>query len=271
MKFAQSSAVYYNYSLSYAISDLHRLGYSGIEVWGGRPHMYMHDLDEEIPELQRLLQCFSMDVCNFIPAQFRYPSVLCSCNERVRRDSIAYIKAAIDNAVEIGSPSTSLCPGMVLWNQDTGEGRRKLMKSFAEIGEYAEEKSMVLLIEPAHRFESNLILTVEDGLRAIDELKSDRFGILLDTGHAYLNGEDIRSMVTKCRGIPLHIHLDDNLGDADSHLLPGKGSIDFAALKESLRDIAYTGYLSVELGNAYTAQPQDACRKSMDFLQRKFA
>jgi len=40
INFSQSSAVYINYSLEYAIQDLHNLGYDGIEIWGGRPHMY---------------------------------------------------------------------------------------------------------------------------------------------------------------------------------------------------------------------------------------
>jgi sugar phosphate isomerase/epimerase len=44
VRLAASSMVYFNYSLPYAIRDLARLGYDGIEFWGGRPHMYRHDL-----------------------------------------------------------------------------------------------------------------------------------------------------------------------------------------------------------------------------------
>ena len=80
MNFSQSSAVYFNHSLEFAIRDLHRMGYQGIEVWGGRPHMYRHDLDAELDDIVGLLKKFGMQVCNFIPAQFRYPSILCSSN-----------------------------------------------------------------------------------------------------------------------------------------------------------------------------------------------
>lgn len=78
MQFAQSSVIYLNYSLQFAIKDLHDIGYQGIEIWGGRPHMYRHDLDEQMDDIIGLLKKLNMKVCNFIPAQFHYPSILCS-------------------------------------------------------------------------------------------------------------------------------------------------------------------------------------------------
>jgi protein FrlC len=270
MKLAQSSAVYFNYSLQYAIQDLHRLGYDGIEIWGGRPHMYRSDLDEQIEEICDLLHSLNMEVCNYIPAQFRYPSLLCSDNETVRSDSVEYIKSGIDNALKVNAPSVSLCPGVFPFDGNAQTGWSQLVISMREIAEYCQNKDIFLLIEPAHRFESNIILTVEDALRMLDQLKSERFGILLDTGHCMVNGEDFRSIVPKCKGIPFHIHLDDNNGDADSHLIPGRGSIEFISLKRALDEINYQGFLSGELGSIYTMNPTSACKETLDFLNQHF-
>ena len=268
MKFAQSSAVYFNHSLQYAIRDLHNLGYQGIEIWGGRPHMYRQDLDDQMDEIATLLKKSELKVCNFIPAQFRYPSILCSANELIRKESVIYIKTAMDNAIKVGSPSVSLCPGMTLFDGDTQIGWKQLFKSFQEIEEYNQDKKLLLLIEPAHRFESNLILTVEDCLRMLNELHSNQFGILLDTGHANVNGEDFKVIIPKCKGIPLHIHLDDNQGDADAHQIPGKGNVDFQGLFQALKDINYQGFISVELGGAYNMDPTKACKESLAFLKK---
>ena len=270
MRFAQSSAVYFNYSLQHAIKDLHALGYDGIEIWGGRPHMYRHDLDEQMGEIVALLRECEMEVCNFIPAQFRYPSVLCSDNEAVRADSVAYIKDAMDNAVKVGSPAVSLCPGMTLFDRDVAAGWKQLARSLSEIAEYNHDKGLQLLIEPAHRFETNLILTIEDCLRMIDELKSDSFGVLLDTGHCHVNGEAFEQVIPLCKGRSLHIHLDDNNGDSDAHLIPGKGGVDFAALAEALREIDYDGFVSAELGGAYIMDPTAACAKTLPILREMF-
>lgn len=271
MQFAQSSAVYFNYSLEYAIQDLHQLGYTGIEFWGGRPHMYQHDLDERLEAMVDLLERLGMRVCNFIPAQFRYPSILCSANESVRRDSVEYIKTAMDNAVRIGSPSVSLCPGMVLFDQDLEGGWRQLLKSLKEIEGYNCDRGLILLIEPAHRFESNLIQTIEECLRMINELNSDQFGILLDTGHCNVNGEKFEEVLPLCKGFPLHIHIDDNMGDADAHLIPGKGTVNFQSLARGLRDIDYHGFVSAELGTSYIMNPTGACQETLSVLREIFA
>lgn len=270
MKFAQSSAVYFNYSLRYAIHDLYRLGYDGIEIWGGRPHMYRHDLDDELEDIVSLLGAYGMTVCNFIPAQFRYPSLLCSDKERLRRDSVEYIKSAVDNAAAVGARTVDVCPGMVPWDKDVEVGWRQLRKSLEELADYAQDRDTVYVIEPAHRFESNLILTVDDCLRMIDQLKSDRFGVLLDTGHCNVNGEDFREVIPRLKGLPLHIHIDDNNGDRDAHLIPGRGAVDFAALAEELHGIGYDGFVSAELGPAYVMDPTLACKETLEVLGQIF-
>ena len=267
MKLAQSSAVYFNHSLAFALRDLHRLGYAGVEIWGGRPHMYRHDLDDEIDALRRLCDELGLVVCNFIPAQYRYPSILCSANEKVRKESVEYIKDALDNAFRMRSPSVSVCPGMTLLDGDRDQGWRQLHRSLKEIEAYAAERAMLVLIEPGHRFESNLIAKIEDCLRMLEELRSERFGILLDTGHVYLNGESFDEVLRQCRGIPLHIHLDDNRGDFDSHFVPGCGTIDFRAFFRALKAVDYSGFLSVELGALYNLDPTSACRQSRAVLE----
>jgi protein FrlC len=270
MRFAQSSFVYFNYSLQEAIRRLHKHGYQGIEVWGGRPHVYRHDLDSEMDEIRALLDCFEMIVPNFIPAQFRYPSILCSLNETVRRDSVACIQDAIDNAQRLGSPCVSLCPGMTLFGEDLDEGWAQLRKSFVELLDYTEGSDLTLLIEPAHRAESTLILTVEDGMHMIEDIGSERLGILLDTGHANVNGENLAEVVASLRDVPFHIHIDDNNGDSDAHLIPGEGSIDFEPFARALKETDYEGFVSAELGFHYTLDPDAAIEKTFTTLTQVF-
>jgi protein FrlC len=262
MRLAQSSFVYFNYPLPEAIRRLHRFGYQGIEIWGGRPHMYRHDLDAELDGIKALLDECEMTVPNFIPAQFRYPSILCSSNELVRRESVRYIEDAIDNALRIGAPSVSLCAGMTLCGESVDQGWMNLRQSIVELLDYTDKSNLLLLIEPAHKAESTLILTVADGLRMIREIDSGRLGVCLDTGHAYINGEDLAQLVGLLGGVPLHIHIDDNKGDSDAHLIPGEGSIDYAPFVRALRETHYRGFVSVELGFQYTLEPDAAVQKS---------
>ena len=270
MKFAQSSFVYLNYPLPEAIRRLHRYGYQGIEVWGGRPHVYRHDLDDQLDDIAAQLDRLGMTVSNFIPAQFRYPSILCSLNETVRRDSVRYIQDAIDNAVRLGSPYVSLCPGMTLAGEDLDRGWAQLRQSIIELLDYAAATDLVLLIEPAHKAESTLILTVEDGRRMIDDIGSERLGILLDTGHAHVNGEQLAEVALGLKQVPLHIHIDDNHGDSDAHLIPGEGNIDFGPFVQALKEIDYQGFVAAELGFQYTLDPDPAVKQTRAVLGQLF-
>ncbi len=271
LQFAQSSFVYFNYSLQDAIRRLHEFGYQGIEVWGGRPHMYRHDLDNEIPEIASLLARSNMVVANFIPAQFRYPSILCSLNEAVRQDSVAYIKGAIDNALRLGSPSVSVCPGMTLEGEPLEKGWAQLKQSIIEVLDYSDKTALKILIEPAHQWETTLIRTVSEGLQMIDEIKSERLGICFDTGHAHVNGEDFVQVVEQMKRVPFHIHIDDNDGTSDSHHMPGAGKIDFAPFASALHASGYAGFVSAELGFQYTLNPDSAVRRTFVVLNTMFS
>jgi protein FrlC len=268
MKFAQSSFVYWNFPLQEAIRRLHQLGYQGIEIWGGRPHYYRRDLDGELNQIRDLLEKLEMDVPNFIPAQFRYPTILCSLNESIRKDSVDYIKEGIKTALSLGVKNISLCPGITLHGEPLEKGWSQLKKSILELLDFSENQPINLLIEPAHAFETTLILTVEDGLGMVKEIGHPRLGILIDTGHIHVNKENTLVAIQMVKDIPHHIHIDDNLGDMDSHLIPGTGNFDFMELKEALQTIQYKGFLSVELGFQYTFDPDGAVRESLNFLRR---
>ncbi len=270
IKFSQSSFVYFNYSLKYAIQDLGEAGYQGIEIWGGRPHYYRQDLDKEFKSLLKILDKYNLVVPNFIPAQFRYPSYLCSLNEKIRKDSVDYIKTAIRNAVKFRSPSVSICPGMAIEGDPLEKAWKNFKKSLQQLLDFCDKKPVLLLIEPAHRWETNLILTISDCVRMLKEIKSKKLGILLDTGHCHINREDFKRTVKEASSYPLHIHIDDNDGQSDQHNIPGKGSIQFQTLAEALKAINYSGFISAELGFQYTLNPQQAVRETLNGIKKIF-
>jgi len=270
MRFSQSSFVYLNYPLQEAIRRLHNIGYQGIEVWGGRPHAYRRDLDGQVQEITDILSDCGMVVCNFIPAQFRYPSILCSSNENIRVSSVEYIKDAIDTAARLGSPYVSLCPGMAIYGEDLNRAWNQLAKSIRELLSYSSSYDLTLLIEPAHPAESNVIRTVGEALKMIEDTKPGKLGILLDTGHIRLNQENFLEAVSELRSVPFHIHIDDNNGDNDAHLIPGEGSIDFRSFASALKRLDYGGFVSAELAFQYAIDPDYATKKTLNFLKQLF-
>ena len=148
---------------------------------------------------------------------------------------------------------------------------KQLISSLDELVDYTIGKDVLLLLEPAHMYESDLILTVEDGARLIKDRKYSNMGIALDTGHCHVNREPLVDslLILKNKDIPLHIHLDDNNGLFDQHKIPGEGTINFIPFLQILDETGYEGFLTVELGFEYTANPDAAAyqsKKAVDSL-----
>ncbi len=222
-------------------------------------------------EIRDLLAEYRMEVCHVVPAQFRYPSLLASSNEKVRRDSVRYIMDNADNALLLGAPSVHVCAGFSLFDEPLERGWECLRRSIIEILEYMRGTGLRLYIEPAHRFESNQILTLDDGLRMVREIGDAQLGILLDTGHLHVNGEDLAEGVAKLGPLLGHVDLDDNDGSADAHLTPGAGSIDFTPFIAELKRAGYSGYVAAELGMQYVLDPEPIAAASLAWMRKAFA
>ena len=83
---------------------------------------------------------------------------------------------------------------------------------------------------------------------------SPAVGVCLDTGHRHLGGDNptaIRSLGSHL--ITLHIH--DNHGQRDEHIMPLDGTISWVPVVAALREIGYPGVFMYEIGSM--ANPND--------------
>jgi protein FrlC len=269
MKISISSKLYQNYRLEETVKRVAKLGYDGIEIWGGRPHAYYRDINRTtVSSIRESIEKAGLEISGFIPAQFGYPTSLCSPISTIRKDSVEYIKKSIDTSLLLGCRKVSLCPGRTLFGQGYDSGMAELISSLDELVDYSVSKEVLLLLEPAHMMESDLVLTVNDGVRLIEEQKYPNMGIALDTGHCHVNKESLIDclLLLKGKNIPLHVHLDDNNGLTDQHKIPGEGTICFTPFFQTLLETGYKGFLTVELGFDHTSSPDEAAYQSRKFV-----
>ena len=93
----------------------------------------------------------------------------------------------------------------------------------------------------------NVCSTAEDFPRYVDALPREYFTACLDLGHCGLVGDDAANMIRALghdRLTCLHIH--DNDGVNDSHVMPFLGTIKWKAVAKALHDIDYSGDLTLE-------------------------
>ncbi len=269
MKLSLSSFIYFNYPLDEAIRRTAAAGFDGIDIWGGRPHAYRRDLSErEMTTLRQLIRDEGLAVASFIPAQFRYPTSLCSPNETIRQDSIRYIQDSIETAAALGAPIVSVCPGHTLYRQSKEDGIERLSESLWAITEFATRHSIRIAIEPADKYETDLLSTCADTLRLIEQLGYQNLGVLLDNGHAYVVDESADDAVRLLGDRLFHVHVDDNDGVRDQHLVPGDGDFDFPPFIAALRAVSYDGYLAAELSWDYTIDPDPPARLTVERMSK---
>ena len=126
---------------------------------------------------------------------------------------------------------------------------------FAPILERAERYGVNILVE-------NFNIMCVPGLYWIDNATDLRvlidlvdhplFHAVWDAGHANLQempqDEELRILGSHVRAL----HIQDNRGDTDSHLLPFLGTMSMDALMNGLKDIGYNGYFTFEVGGIFT-------------------
>ena len=160
-----------------------------------------------------------------------------------------------------------MCPGHTLAGQDREEAWEVLKSSLEEICSTASRHQIQIAIEPADRYETDLVNTIADAAHLIEQVDRANLGVLLDSGHVHVTGESLAEAVQAAGERLFHVHVDDNQGLRDQHLIPGDGSVDFPELYRLLAKAEYAGFLCAELGWDYTVDPIPAARQTIERLR----
>ena len=117
----------------------------------------------------------------------------------------------------------------------------------------AEECGVVLLSE-------NILWGASSDPRIIADLVknvgSDWFGWCFDVGHAWCCGY-APDILKQCSVVPLSLHIQDNDGSGDQHLIPGDGTIDWKLFTDTLKEIGYLGDCVMEAHHQSLEAPDE--------------
>lgn len=268
MKISTATSVFINYQLPDAVDAIATLGIKGIDIWCGRPHLYRKDYSyPEIQGLKKKLEEYHLITSSCMPAFFRYPFSLSSPNPVIRRDSISYMKVCIDNAVLLGCPYVLVVPSKSLHGQSTDDARNLYIESMRKICAYARQKNMNLGLEVVYPGLSDYMCSTSDALDAIRKLGWDNLGVVLDSGHLNLSGENIVTAVESVAKLLFGVHINDNDHFQQQNAIPGEGDFNFKEFLRVLKQNGYDGFLSFELGFPYTSDPLKALNTSIQRLR----
>jgi D-psicose/D-tagatose/L-ribulose 3-epimerase len=172
---------------------------------------------------------------------------LSSLDETERKAAEDYLYWMIDAAAVVGSPV--VCGPMYSavgkpHLNDENDRRREwnlAVEGLSRMSAYAGERGVRLAFEPLNRFETDMINTVEQGLRLIAEVGSPHLGFHLDTFHMHLEERDSGAAICAAGDRVFHFHACDN-----DRGTPGTGQVHWDKVGQALKDIDYQGAVVIE-------------------------
>ncbi len=126
-----------------------------------------------------------------------------------------------------------------------GEDWKQNIRGIRELHKTAEEYNLNIAIENLPNKYGFLMKQPEDFQKFYKETGLKDVGIVLDVGHAHLEGQT-DFFLKKLPDKIVHMHVSDNMGENDQHLGVGYGKINWQRFAETLREIAYEKTVMVE-------------------------
>jgi sugar phosphate isomerase/epimerase len=162
--------------------------------------------------------------------------------------------------IVVGSPKQrSLLPGVAF-----EQAWAWAVEVFRDAVRRAEDRTVTICLEPLAPAETDFINTAAEAVRFAGQLASPAFKIILD----------VKAMCSEARPIPeiiraswphfAHFHANDrNLKG------PGFGDVDFRPIAAALKEVGYTGVVSVEVFN-FDEGPEAIATRSLAYLREVF-
>ena len=270
MKFAICNETYQGWSLDDTCRQVADTGYEGLEIAPFTLNEDPRDISEKDAEKAgQLVREHGLEVVG-LHWLFVKPSWLhlTTDDPLLRKDTLAFgqhlarICSAMEGAVMVwGSPKQRDLQED--WEYEDASARAaEILHGVAEV---AHKGGVTIAMEPLGRAETNYLNTAEETVRLIRKVDHPAFRLHLDVKAMSDEEKEIPTIIRESQADLAHFHANDpNLRG------PGFGEVEFAPIAETLHEVGYDGFVSVEVFD-YSPDPETIARESLSYLKKKFA
>ena len=165
----------------------------------------------------------------------------------VQKGAIAYLKHCIDAAAVLSAPAVVgplyAAVGRT-WPQSKSQRQKDLArcaKNLRTVARYAEDKGIVLALEPLNRFETSFINLTSQALELVDRIDRPNVKLMMDTFHANIEEKSLGKALELAGPRLVHLHANEN-----DRGTPGTGHLPWAEISAALKGMNYSGALVIE-------------------------
>ena len=268
MKFGICSEIFKDWNdIARTVNFVRETGYDGLEIAPFTFAPYVTDIDQAMrAEIVKRAAEADLDLLGihwvFVGPQGVH---LTHPDPEVRRFTATYLKDLVNfcgdiggRVIVFGSPKQRNVEEGVTYDQAFGYAQT----IFEEAMPVCEAREVTICIEPLTHMETNFLQSAAEAVTLVDAVCHPNFQLILDTKAMAFEQDDRATLIRRYADKMKHYHAnDENLNG------PGFGDVDFAPIFSALKEIQYTGYVSVEVFN-FDPGPETIARKSLEYMKQ---
>jgi sugar phosphate isomerase/epimerase len=269
MKFGICNEIFQGWKLEDTFAHAARLGYAGVEI---APFTIAPSVtDISAGERQRIRAAAArnrIEIAGIHWVLVKPEGLYINHSDASIRDRTAtYFCALVDFCADlggkvmvVGSPKQrNVLPGVT-----AEQAADWALGIFRDSVKRAEERAVTICFEPLAPAETNFINTAVEAIQFVQRLSSPSFKIILDVKAMCSESKPIPEIIRDSWPHFAHFHANDkNLKG------PGFGEVDFKPIAAALKDVGYSGYVSVEVFK-FEEGPEAIASRSLDYLKTTF-
>lgn len=272
MKFAICNETFGDRSFADTFSTIAKLGYTGVEIapftfapWA-EPFDVRDVNAERIVNVRTMAEDAGLEIVGLHWLLAKTEGLyLTSPDPTVRRRTADYLRTLAEfcaslggRILVLGSPKQrNLLPG-VSYEDAEAYAVEVLHGAISACKQFG----VTLGVEPLGPADGDFMLTAQAAVRVIDMVDSPFCKLHLDVKAMSSERAAIPDIIRENRERLIHFHANDpNL------LGPGMGAVDFGPIFAALRQIEYSGWVSVEVFK-YEPSPDQIARQSIEYMRR---
>jgi sugar phosphate isomerase/epimerase len=241
------------------VQNIAAYGYEGVELRGEK-------LAERVSEIKEGLKdsgVSATSICGGFKFGLLFP------DKEDRQQSMKEIKQLLALAPEVGANDGVIVvsifgkpqlPDLSPWKTARQLEEELFVEELSELAQYAKEQGTNIILEPLNRYESHYINRLDEAVRLCERVDSKNMTILADFFHMNIEEADIAQSIREAAKWVGYVHLTDS-----NRVVPGRGHTDFRSGLTALKEIGYTGWVSLEC--KVPGEPADTLKQSLKFLE----
>jgi D-psicose/D-tagatose/L-ribulose 3-epimerase len=172
---------------------------------------------------------------------------LTNADPAVHHQCFQYVEACLDLCVALGTsffggPMYSAVGKARMLPPEQRKAEWDLaVKNLRIVCEMAAKRGLQIGLEPLNRFESDLVNTVEDVKRLIQDINHPAAKIMIDGFHMNIEERDVEQAIITAGQDLIHVQVSENYRGT-----PGTGQTRWDAYKRGLEKIHYSGTVTIE-------------------------